>query len=70
MSIMIKASYESEAEIMEIDRCLSPLRLIRKDEPQKGRFRRSYFKSKDLIQSEREEKKAYKAGFREVQFSE
>lgn len=50
MAIVIKASYETDIEGMEIDRCLSPLRLARKDEKQNGRFRRSYYKSKELLQ--------------------
>ena len=49
--IVIRVSYESEAELTEVDRCLWPLRLVKSEAQAKGRFKRAYFKSKNLCNS-------------------
>lgn len=49
MSVAIRVSYETEAEIKEVERCLWPMRLIRQDAEPKGHFCRSYFKSREVL---------------------
>ena len=44
MSVMIRVSYETETELNEVKRLLWPLRLHCETEPQKGRYKRAYFK--------------------------